>query len=764
MARDIRNEQRGETEDSSIQDAPQPISSIQIPMTPEMQKTIVQIVREDHNAFSHARERRDYGQTSKGERISFKKWMKDIRDLYNARREPKTIPWKFCSNRSLRITASIVDMLHARLYSAVVNEELVRWRPGGTEDFPKVERITKFMHWWAWVRSRLRHFYDPWIKSVIGYGSILTESTWKVKLLQTGNSINEPVNGEDGQQLVNSDGTPSVVKGFEPDRIESSASKIFLEDQFMFQEGSMDISEEPVIIEEDVFYRVLEDGEAEGKFLNVTDKLREMIPVGREMGSNLSPEEAERVRTAKLRNHPVKIVREYLHFDADGDGFAEDIRVYVSLEHDLYLGGIAMKSITKSGKRPLTYTKFEDRLEHPQRNWGIGIVEKVRELAEEIDAIFNQVNDGNTLSVMNPVFYDPGGDIDAPVLKLQPNRMTPVSDPTRNIYFPPINIPTEKLLNAIKLILEFIERLTAASSFVLGKQDELAGGSGTATRTNAIVSAAEQRFALPGERLREGASAILTNHLDLVQLNIQPGLETRIMGENGEPLFGANELSQQGIASEMDAYLLADPSEGSKSTERELAGMFYSILLQNVIVGTDPAKIYKITADLLKAYGKDPKEYLGPEPDYDMIDSPQDENTLLVQGDFTRVKAIITENHIEHIRVHQDLINSPSMAELAQIAPHLHQQVMQALQIHIQEHTQMMQVMISIVGKFGGGGSGAGPNESGNEGSRGAGTDSQGLSTIGGQPGLEQTSGPLGQALESKRTGKVGGNPAGPGP
>ena len=69
------------------------------------------------------------------------------------------------------------------------------------------------------------------------------------------------------------------------------------------------------------------------------------------------------------------------------------------------------------------------------------------------------------------------------------------------------------------------------------------GGSGTATRTNAIVQSAEQRFAMPSERLREGASRIILQHLDILQLNIPPGLENRVLGEDGMPVFQSNELT-----------------------------------------------------------------------------------------------------------------------------------------------------------------------------------------------------------------------------
>lgn len=735
-----------------MQEEPQD-ESIQIQASEELQRALVDVVMEDYESFKQARDKKDYGQTSKGENLDFEKWIKQIRDLYNARREPKDIPWQFCSNRSLRISAAILDMLHARMYSAVVNEELLRWRAGKRLDVPKKERITKLMHWWCWVHSRLQIFFDSWIKINIGYGDSITESSWRVTKRDKGITNEEPINGPDGQPLTNPDGTPAVLKSREISRDEDSISKVYMRDQFFLQENSMDIDREPVILEDEILYRDLVQGEEDGAFINVTTLLREKIPYNKEYTrAGVSPEEAERIKDLKIRNTPIKVLKWYGFYDADGDGFSEEVRIYISPEYRVYLGGVGLTNITFSGKRPLTYTKYDSRFDRPLENDGEGVIEKVKELAEEIDAIFNQMTDAHTLAILRPGFYDPHGQLNAPALKLGPNRLIPVTDPQRSVMFPDMEIPTERLINAIRLVLEFIERLTAASSYILGKESEIVGGSGTATRTNTIVQSAEQRFALPAERLRAAASRIIYQHLDLIQLNLPPGMEQRILGEDGEPLFDENELSKEGIAGEFTAYLLPDPSMGSKQTEREISDLLYGVLMQNPIVGSDPGKIYKITADVIRARDKDPEEYLGPEPDMDAIDSPEDENTLIIQGDFSRVKAQMTENHIHHIKVHSDLLQSPSLASLP---PHLAQEVIEMTQAHIQEHQLMMQTMMQIVQKFGGGKGGVqsgGPNQAG---PGREGLNSQGLTGNAGPSGLEQVPGALGRTLDDQRKGQI---------
>jgi len=725
---------------------------IQLQVTSEVESTLVQVIQNDYDAAKKARQQKDFGTTSKGSRLDFDSHFKGLKDLYNAQRIPKNEPWQFCSNRSLRIATSIVDMLHARLLPTVLNEDLVRWQPGEVKDKPKVERISKLMMWWAFVRSRVQTFYDIWTKHVISFGDGLTETSWDVEILDSGETISQPIVGEDGNPLQEQDGAPAVSTFRDLRFIERTISHVFQKDQIFLQEGATNILQDPVIIEEMVPYYKLEQGEVEGKFVNITNLLRSKIPVEMDESNDIKDEDRERLRNIKLRNKQVKIQRSYIHFDADNDGFAEDIRITVSLDHSLYLGGIAVKNLTKSGRRALDFTKFDNRIANPNELDGEGILEKVRELAEEIDAIFNQMTDANTLSILRPGFYDPAGDLDAGTLKLAPNRISPVSDPSRNILFPDITIQVTQLMEAIRIVLEFVERLTAASAFVLGKESDFVGGPGTATRTNTITQSAEIRFAIPSTRLRGGASRIMTQHLDILQLNIPPGLETRVMGEKGDPVFDTNELTMEGISGEYDAYLLPDPSQGSKQINRDLWGMFYSILIQNPIVGTDPAKIYRITANLLKAWDLDPVEILGPAPLLDDVDDPEDENTLILQGDFARVRAQIHENHILHIQEHMALAESPSLAFIAQHTPHLHAKIIQFLQQHIQEHQQMMQLMIAITQNLAGGkgGGSIGGGEGGNtETTKGAPK----------QPGLEQTSGPLAQALGAQRQGTSGPSP-----
>jgi hypothetical protein len=513
-----------------------------------------------------------------------------------------------------------------------------------------------------------------------------------------------------------------------------------------FQEGQTDVQDDTVIIRRKYNFSILDQLEKSGKAVNVSEKynpesftLREKYEQSILQTLSASNDaNIEVIKEVKLKNTPIDILKCYKRIDIDDDGIDEDVRFIIDPLNRIYLGGVLVYNLSKRNKRPIDFTKINDILDTPDELEGYGYLEMIKPLADEIDAIFNQMTDANTLSVLRPFFYDPSGSLIPQNVTLAPNKGIPVPDPSRNVYIPDFQIPTERLLIAIKAVMEFIERLTGASSYVMGKESEIVGGSGTATRTNAIVSAAEQRFTMPAIRLREGASRILTLILDQLQLNLPPGLETRILGETGEPIFGDNPLTSEGISGEYDAYILEDASLGSAQTERELAMFLYNTLLQNPIVATDPFKLYKETANLLKAFKQDPVEHLGPAPEEKDVDTPEEENTLIVQGDVKKVRALMTENHLQHIIKHTQLLQSPT---LQMLSPEENQMVIQYVQQHIQEHMMMMQQMMAIMSKFGGG------NASGGN---------SGTTGTPGVQGLENSSSPIGQMARTKEKGAAG--------
>lgn len=727
--------------------------SLQIKIDANMEKLITEMVIDLYKSAEDARNKTTRVKDQRGTELTFEKKIEHLKDMYYGQRPVKTVPWTNCSNRSMKIAMAILEMLHSRMFTMVWNEDLLKWKPVERTDTEKAKRITDIMKYWIKVKARMHDYFDKWCKYALGFGSVWTEAGWDIKPYDTGKTITTPVTDDFGIQLYEKDGTPSETKEKDIKLEENTKTELVPLENVYLQEGQVSFLDEPVIFKRRWLYSDLLGMENQFKSVNVENRFHEDSKTLREscleyikQTYNISGANEEVIKEAKLRSYPLDILQTYIKIDIDNDGFSEDIRVLVDPVNRIYLGGIEVKHLSKRGKRPIDVTKVNNLLDNPDSLEGYGILEMVLPLAEEIDAIFNQLTDANTLSVLRPGFYDPSGNLQPQNIKIAPNILIPVPDPSRNVFYPNLEINIERLLLALRTVLEFIERLTGASSYVMGKESEIVGGSGTATRTQAIVSAAEQRFAMPAQRLRAGAARILTLLLNQLQLNLPPGMETRILGEDGQPLFGEGELTTTSIDSEMDAFIMEDPALGSAEMERQLAQLVYATLMQNPLVATDPILIYKETALWLTKMGENPIEHLGPEPEGASLYTPEEENTMLIEGQFQKVRAKLTENHIQHMQSHQKLPLSPTMV---MISPEEQQLVASAVQSHIQEHMMMLQQMLSMVSQKGAVQGGA-PNGA-------TGSQAQGNAALGGMGNIP---GPFGAVEKTKEQGQSSPTPS----
>src|SRR3990167_4759045 len=160
--------------------------SIQLDIDSDMEKLLVETVISDFKSAEEARAKKDYGINDKGVSYTFDTKIKNLRDMYFGKRQPKLLPWKNCSNRSMKIAMAIVEMLHARIFPAVWNEDLIRWKPTEKTEREKTERINKLMKWWVMVKAKLHSFFDKWCKVAIGFGDVAVELSWEIKYRDVG--------------------------------------------------------------------------------------------------------------------------------------------------------------------------------------------------------------------------------------------------------------------------------------------------------------------------------------------------------------------------------------------------------------------------------------------------------------------------------------------------------------------------------------------------------------------------------------------------
>jgi len=495
----------------------------------ETQKTLVAIVMEDYRNAVQAREKKEWGTDSLGKGIDFDTKYADLIDLYEG--EDKVRPESWMCGRSLKIAQAIVEMLVARLLPAVWNEDTIRWKPVEPTDKPRTERVNKIMNWVIRRWMKFERTVIEILRSCIMMGTIYVEPFWEVKKKDLDETEQIPIMGPDGQPMMGVDGLAMTIESRLLRVQEKPNVRLIPLTKVLTQPGCTDIQKEPLIKLEDFYFHELEALAKEGLAENVDGELKNEIDKAIQSKFEAELEKAEKIAdiNAKRRVYPIEVAHWYGNFDADGDGFAEEIVVTVALKSETFLRAYKISKVSRKGERLVRKISFIDRI---HKLLGIGVLEQVKPLAEEIDACFWQLQDANTLSIMRWGFYDPNSDYDPDEHVAKPRAMYPVTNPVQNVYFPDVNIPIERLLNAIRLVMEFVERLTAASSYLMGKESDIVGGSGTATRTQAIVGSAQVRFNLPTYNMRMGVAQVLTDIFDLCFLNMPEGLENRIVGED----------------------------------------------------------------------------------------------------------------------------------------------------------------------------------------------------------------------------------------
>ena len=740
-AEELNESDEGATDEANF------FNPILLQLDKDEQERLVKIVMEDFDNAKQAREANDWSTDSYGTGVDFDTKYAALVALYEGADSIRPERW-MCA-RSLKIAQAIVEMLVARLTPAIWNESLIRWRPVEKTDRKRVEAINEIMGWVIRVWMKMGKDVQHIVRSTIMMGTTYVESYWDVKKKDLDEVETTEVVDEMGNPIMDGEtGAPVLVEQKMLKLIEKPAIRIIPITKLYTQPGQTDLQKEPIIKLEDFYYHELEQLAKEGLMENVTDVLKGAVEksIKDKFGAELEQAEKLADMDAKRRSSLVETLIWYGNYDADKDGFPEELCVMVTLREEVFLRAFKVSKVNRKGERPIRQIDFIKRL---HKLLGIGILEQVKPLAEEIDAVFRQIQDANTLSIMKWGFYDPNSDYSPDEHVAKPRAMYPVTNPSQNVFFPDMNIQTERLVNAIRLVLEFTERLTAASSFMMGKEGQFAGGSGTATQTAAIVGSAEIRFNLPTSNMRDGLGQVLTDIFDLCFLNMPGGLEKRILGEDNEPIFETTEEVRAAFLSEMDAYMLPNASFGDGATERELAMMLYDKLVVggNPFVIQNPQKLWHATARVLTSFKEDPSAWIGNGQSEKETNDPVVEHTLIRQGQV--IHAEPQENHLEHIMVHQKFLNSPEILLWSK-------ELVMVLQQHIQEHMQMMSQMLAFQqGTNKGGGLGDQDPSGGGQASSGGPAQS-----VNGEQASQGSANPAESAAANQTQGTTLGTPA----
>ena len=642
---------------------------LEITFDEDKQKELVELVLRDFSVAEDARKKKA------GSDLSQQSWeekMAEIIGTWEGVRKPKTKPFKGCSNKTMRLTTSIEQTVHSMVLQAVWKDGQVNFRPGVPSEIDRVKRTNKFMEWVVRIQLKLYGTVDNFVHQCTKMGTGVYKYSWNVSQKYLPRRIPTP----DG-----------VVVDFIP--VDDSKADVIVVpiEAMYFQPGATTIQGiQPIIHRIPLTYFELQQGTASGNFLDKAEALTQSANnvLSADLGPIAKIEEDVSLKAkyvARMRNFPQDILEWYGKLDVGDPRGPQEVIIWVEKKSRTYLSGKLLRSLYKRNRRPFISSpcirRGDDIL-------GIGYVELSKPLSDEIDALYNQSTDSNTLDIMPSGFYSPTSGFDPDKVELGPNVWLPVENPVQNVYMPVRSHNTEKFVMMIRNVLEFVERLTAASSYMMGKESELIGGTGSATRANYIMQQGEVRMGPILRRIAGATSELITELYYMYWQSAPMGFAERIVGQDGTPLFPNMEL-RENFLEEGDVYNSPDITQSSKQVQEMLAEQVFTMFSTHPLVMTNIQRLWQVAYDFLDKKGhQDPESIVGPKPgsnlDMQVINV---ENTRMLQGELMPINP--TDIDVQHI---------PGHAQMLQTNPGIAPEIHQIIATHINMHQERLGKMV----------------------------------------------------------------------
>lgn len=302
-------------------------------------------------------------------------------------------------------------------------------------------------------------------------------------------------------------------------------------------------------------------------------------------------------------------------YDIDGDGIEEDIVWWMIKEGDVMLRAKRMSEIFPSSppKRPLAEAVF---LPVEGRRNGISLLELVESTHDQTKIHFDQMVDNGTLTTVPFFFYRPTGNIKPELIRIEPGNGIPLSDPTRDVYFPRMDNSQSMSfgMNMISLLKQEHERLVVQGDLQFGR---IPAGKATALRTTRnLENVLAQGEARPQRILRRFFTLLSEIWAQMHERNkhfLPKNKQYRILGVRrpSEDPFVTIEDSQaiQGrFDFTFEASVFNTSAEALQQALDEALGLLINpVMIQLGIV--KPDNVYRLVRDWLKSRGQPSDQY-----------------------------------------------------------------------------------------------------------------------------------------------------------
>ena len=323
------------------------------------------------------------------------------------------------------------------------------------------------------------------------------------------------------------------------------------------------------------------------------------------------------------------------------------------------------------------------------RRKGIGMVEFMENMQKAYDVLFNQFIFGTTQS-NNPFgFFQPTGNQRDEPLKIKNGYLYPTSDPN-SINIVQLPAPDQSISFMMELINQWAQLLFGISDFAAGTESKV-DTDAPAKKVEIIVAQGNVRMNNIIKRKNKTIKDILRRWFLLYQANMPPNKFMRIIGEDSDNPFEFKAITLDDFALKglPDFELTGNILNSNKTLEANKRIAIFQLL--TAPIGGQPNPFYNsVTPQGVQGLHQlvkwliDGLEETGlssflPDPPGENVQTPEEENARFIQGDSGEPTP--GEDHINHARVHNQLITDPTLPD----------ELKQMVAEHIQKHIQMAQ-------------------------------------------------------------------------
>ena len=554
---------------------------------------------------------KEYLEQSERSRTGWLQLRRESIDQYEGVKAPSNEPWEGHSNISTMVTTVACDLLHSKIFPMVWNPRTLEWEGTESHDNETASVNKTVMNYVAGTDMKLQDKVDDICHRLIVDGTIAIKLLWKpyYKWVTRKDAEITP------EAIANGKLEYKVSYDYVRDeRCEIDVrdiERVFIPSYGETTDPRWEDGAEYILDERWWSLAELKEMQLDGLIDDKIDldKLAYTGEVPQMPGTQQARSQAEGT-TITLSELPQsfkhRCIEAYIKYDINNDKRREECVFIIMPDSEIYLSGKALHHVSRIGRRPWIIRPF---LRRPGRTLGKSVPELVRHLHKELDAIHNQRIDAGNRVIGGGGFYRPASGTNPRRIKMGPATWVPVDDPQKDIYQPTYNMSgLAWSANEERLVMELIERLTYLTPAMLGRET---ASRPTARGTLAVIQQGEAKFGLIGARVQKIVCDLLTDIRQKYEENMPPAKWERIIGKKMLREWPSPEY----MAGSYDAKMQLDLTASDPEAERAIASLMYQTMAMDPLVMQNPAFMWEVRADYLRAHRREPVEkYIGPRP------------------------------------------------------------------------------------------------------------------------------------------------------